>query len=119
VPQKRTPIARAFVVFSREIHKHIVARDADHHFGTETDLALIAIAIRIGEGAGRPMTETKLGHFIEMPRATLRRKLDKLRQRGVIVRDGNVYRLSDRSTAAIERLWPAAHKLADAIRLFH
>jgi DNA-binding phage protein len=55
------------------------------------ELSLVTWAVLLSEADGRPMVPSKLADFAGLPRATLYRKLEMLRRRGVLVlRDGAV-----------------------------
>jgi hypothetical protein len=60
------------------------------------DIVLVACAIVIGHTEGRPMTASKIAHYLGMPRTTVLRRLDALVAADFAARAGKSYVLSAR-----------------------
>ena len=71
--------------------------------GDDDTTVLVYVAVSISHGEGKPMNATKLAHFTYVPRTTVLRKLDRLMELGVVVKEGNNYLLApQRATALTE-----------------
>lgn len=73
---ERNVIARLVIDLFRNVSGH------EEHWGTKCDQTLILCAITIGETEGRPMSATKIAGYVGIPRGTLARKLQQLRDMG-------------------------------------
>jgi len=76
-------------------------------------------AVWIGQLTLRPLNASKVGHAIGMARKTAKRTLDKLIERGLLKRVGNLFYLADNlvnSTKATDLLVKAICDGADRIR---
>lgn len=76
-------------------------------FGSDFDLLFVFLAVFIGEAEGRPMTGSKIAAYLDKPRPTTLRKLEKLCRRGFIERERRRYTVSAEymgSGASTERL---------------
>lgn len=63
----------------------------DEHPARSADLILLAMAVKVGQSQGRPLTPTKVAAYSGMPRASAIRKLKWMEDRGLIatVEGGN------------------------------
>lgn len=59
------------------------------NFGTVADDVLLTMAILVGQLEGRTLTAGKLATFAGIPRPTVIRKLQRLEERGLVVRLAN------------------------------
>jgi hypothetical protein len=60
-------------------------------FASSIELSIVGRAVFMGYAEGKPMGLAQLERFLEMPRATLRRRLRDLMNLGYIERQGNRY----------------------------
>ncbi len=56
-------------------------------------MLFVAVCVLIGEFEDRPMTMSDIANYIDMPRTTVRRKLEKLILYGVVQLNGTRYTL--------------------------
>lgn len=89
--EERLAISRMFVDISREIRTAVFGDQAD---GDDMTGVLVACAVGIGTFEGRPMTATKLALYVDLPRTTVLRKLDRLCDINVVRKVGRIYVLS-------------------------
>jgi hypothetical protein len=61
----------------------------DLQFSEAVEHTLITSAIVVAQAKDKPLTVTKLAKYLEMPRATLQRRLKYLCARGLVMREGN------------------------------
>ena len=71
-------------------------------FGATIDAVFVACCVGLGHAEDRPMTATKISHYLNMPRTTVLRKLDELMQMGVGSRAGYHYLISEEHQAHSE-----------------
>lgn len=60
------------------------------------DLQTVAMAVFIGEAGGRPMSLSGVARYIDMPPASVQRKLNTLIRLGYVIRRGRCYCLDQR-----------------------
>lgn len=97
---ERLSVSHALIGLAKEIHRTWVPYKP---FGTEIDLVFVSACVGIGDFEERPMTASNVAHYIEMPRATVERKLSALIRRGVVIRQGNVFVLAPRTEADVAK----------------
>jgi hypothetical protein len=76
-------IARLFFEMTQVIHKTYMP---DMRFGTFLELVPVGYAIVLGQTQGRPMGLTELARFLDIPRSSVRRRIDFLIERGLVER---------------------------------
>ena len=54
----------------------------------------VGACVAIGDLEHRQMSASDIANYIDMPRATVQRKLDQLVRRGIVVRNGNKFCMS-------------------------
>jgi DNA-binding MarR family transcriptional regulator len=79
-------------------------------FGAEIDVVFVTCCVAIGDFEGREMSASDISTYIDMPRATVQRKLTELVGRGVIARKGNKYRLSQKLIDGADAFVDAANR---------
>jgi hypothetical protein len=94
-------ISYLFIMLARALHGNIFPAN-EGNFGRDIEAVLVALAVSIGHTEHRPMTSTKIAHYIGMPRTTVLRKLVELKNRGVIVREGNHFCLSQKRLQQVD-----------------
>jgi DNA-binding transcriptional ArsR family regulator len=75
--------------------------------GEVEDLIFVCTAVLCSHAYGRPATAASLSRTLELPRATVGRKLRRLIELGLVERDGPLFYCSERASCA----GPAALKL--------
>jgi hypothetical protein len=90
---ERNRIAHLVVELSRVLHASIYP-ELGERLAADVEAVLIAAAVAIGHTERRPMTASKIAHFLGMPRTTVLRKLAELDARGVVCRRGTRYFLT-------------------------
>src|SRR5215469_8560244 len=88
--RERLTIAKTFVSLGTEMRLtlHPTENISDASVGT---LLLVGAAVLIGHLEGRPMTASKLAHFVSLPRTTVLRRVDDLIELGHVVKRGQHY----------------------------
>lgn len=56
-------------------------------FGNDAGLTFVFLAVFLGHAEGRAMTATKISAYLDKPRTTVLRRLEKLTANGVVARD--------------------------------
>ena len=59
--------------------------------GSTIDGLLVALAVSQSHAEGKPMTASKLAHYLSIPRTTVLRRLDDLVARGTVTKEGSYY----------------------------
>jgi hypothetical protein len=97
---RRTPVAYRFeriAVMRQYLEMGASLRDyifEEHDMKRDYDapaLTWVAAAVALGHAEGRPMNASKIAEYLKLDRVTVMRKLDKLIDAGIIVRDGDDY----------------------------
>jgi hypothetical protein len=60
-------------------------------FGADLEVEIVGLAVFLGHAESRPMGLSKLADFLQMPRATVLRKLDLLMKLGLVEKMGRSY----------------------------
>lgn len=68
-------------------------------FGAEIGLTFVGACIAIGDLEHRRMTTSDIAAYLEMPRSSVQRKVDKLIERELVARDGNKYFMAPKAVA--------------------
>lgn len=84
---------------------------------SDADSVLLCAAVYIGQCERRPMTAGKLADFIGMPRPTVNRKLEELKQRGIVFDNARRQwcitssrpEIAERIAVSIDALLPLVH----------
>lgn len=63
--------------------------------GRRLECMCLGMCVGIGDFEGKPFTAAKLAVYMDMPRATVIRRLAQLQKAGVVVRNGRHYCLKD------------------------
>ena len=118
--QQRLVIARTFLALGSEMRLNLPV-DQDVTDATAGTLLLVSAAVLVGHIEGRPMSVSKLAHYVRLPRTTVLRKLELLIELGLVARHGQTYRLSDEraKTISSEYLRRSAKIIRDAARALH
>lgn len=87
----RLAIAHMLVEVAKSYHSIIYP---EGNFAANIDGVFISACVFIGDAEHKPMSATKIAHYLGMPRTTVLRKLKDLEARDVIRRHGNVYLIS-------------------------
>lgn len=74
------------------------------NFGATVDGLFVGCCVGIGHAESRPMTATKIAHYLNMSRTTVLRKLDELIELGAIERIGHYYVVSERRMGRVDWL---------------
>jgi CRP-like cAMP-binding protein len=96
---ERLTIAHLLVGLAREVHQTFL-KGTGRPFGAEIDIVFVAACVSIGDFEARPMSASDVSNYIEMPRATVQRKLSELIRRRVVTRRGNRFVLAPRPESA-------------------
>jgi predicted transcriptional regulator len=104
---ERLALAKAYIALTRVMVDSVFGNKPADHL-----LLLIGSAIMVGHAENRPMNATKIAHYVGLPRSTVIRRLNEFLRFGVIVRDGNVYLLSE------ERADNQTKYVTEAMRIF-
>ena len=86
--RERLIIARLVLAIMRARAKQIYP---ELSVSASYELQMVATAVFIGHASRRPMGATDISRYIEMPRATVLRRLAELIRRGIVVRKGRHY----------------------------
>jgi DNA-binding IclR family transcriptional regulator len=70
---------------------HRDPKQAQANFGSTIDGLFVSACVVMGHAENRPMTATKIAHYLRMPRTTVLRKLDELEKLNMIERRGTVF----------------------------
>lgn len=92
--RERHVIAKLFIDLTNEMRKSLVSEKIPKRDTSVGTLLQVGAAIVVGHAEGRPMTVTKIAHYVDLPRSTVQRKLEQLLALGIIVRRGNAYFIS-------------------------
>src|SRR5215472_15146182 len=98
--QQRHIIAKTFVSLGTEMRSSLLP-EQDVTDATAGTLMLVSAAVLVGQVEGRLMNVTKLAHYVRLPRTTVLRKLELLTELGLVVRQGQNWRLSDKRAKCI------------------
>lgn len=86
------------------------------HLGANLELMYVALAVHVGTHEGRPMTATKISHFIGVPRTNVMRALKQLEELGRVTTTArheyqtDMQKLGTRSTgAAVRKMCKSIH----------
>jgi DNA-binding transcriptional ArsR family regulator len=91
-------------------------------FGCDLPLMFVLGATFLARVENKPATASKLAHFLDMPRETVRRHLQELVRRGLVKQDGEYKILLDKTaqgenvTAISESVIEASDKLKDLLQ---
>lgn len=77
----QTVAARLLLTLTKEVAAAVLTEDG---FGSHADEVMLCSAVWIGHAEDRPMTAAKIAEYIGMPRATVVRKLEQLKARGIL-----------------------------------
>ena len=77
---QRWVICRMVIDILRTIHSGYAPKSEP--FGSRLEGLLICLCIAIGDLDGRPFSCSKIAHYMQMPRTTVLRKLERLRKLG-------------------------------------
>jgi CRP-like cAMP-binding protein len=91
---ERLAIAKLLLELARAFHNKTYKGPGGKPFGAEIDIIFVGACVAIGDLERRPMNASDIASYIDMPRATVQRKLDQLVRRGIITRVGNKYWMS-------------------------
>jgi IclR helix-turn-helix domain len=105
---ERLALAKAYIALTRVMVDSVFGNKPADHL-----LLLIGSAIMVGHAENRPMNATKIAHYVGLPRSTVIRRLNEFLRFGVIVRDGNVYLLSE------ERAHNQTKYVTEAMRILY
>ena len=70
---------------------------ASEPFGTRLETFFIGLCVALGHMDGKPFSVAKIAAYMRVPRSTVIRRLDRLRQWGLIYRQGRRYYLHDKA----------------------
>ena len=125
MPHRQFPMARERLLVARtliEITKGLQRTYANpgEPLGTTVELLFVGICVFIGHLENRPMSASMVARFLEIPRTTAFRRLDKLLKRGLVRRSGRLYYLNEtefnkRAAASIPRVFRAISKMGEEL----
>jgi biotin operon repressor len=93
--RQRLVLCRLMVDIMRTVHGAYAP--VNEPFGTRIETFFIALCVAIGDMDGRPFSVAKIAAYMRVPRTTVIRRLDQLRNWGVIDRRGRHYYLHERA----------------------
>jgi hypothetical protein len=96
---ERGVLARMFIEMTRQLRVACVADAGRHDYHVDGEMMLIGLAVMVGHAENRPMNGTSIAEYLELPRATVQRKLQELINLKVIERRGRVYLLAPHRAA--------------------
>ncbi|MCK1741372.1 hypothetical protein IVA80_10970 [Bradyrhizobium sp. 139] len=81
--KERRAVFKLFVELSRELRESVYNGRDDKDWDDITTV-VVACAVGVGHIEGKPMGATKIGHYTDIPRTTVMRKLKRLTEIGTI-----------------------------------
>lgn len=114
---ERLVLSRFVTAFDYVIHAANYGKAA--RFGSTRELQGILRVALLAQLEGRPLGISKLADAVDMPRATVERKLVALIELGMIERNGQHYQVplsrlnDDKTMEAVERLIVMIHKTSE------
>lgn len=91
---ERLAISRLLLDLARVFHNKAYKETGGKPFGAEIDIIFVGACVAIGDLERRPMSASDIASYIDMPRATVQRKLDQLVRRNIVTREGNHFLMS-------------------------
>jgi hypothetical protein len=88
ISKERAALMRMLIELTRAVRDSI-----DPEISMDGDLCLVCEAVLLGHAEGRALTATEIANYLDMPRPSVHRRLDRLIELEVIVRSGDVYYL--------------------------
>lgn len=85
---ERLIITRLVLGINRAYARHYYPKDG---LARSMELQSVGTAVFVGQAEGRPLTVSGIARFVELPRATVRRRLNDLGKLGYVVRKGRAY----------------------------
>jgi len=85
----RLHVARLLVELGKLLQESVYGSQAN--FGSTIDGLFVSACVLIGHAENRPMSASKIAHYLRMPRTTVLRKLDELEKLNMIERRGTVF----------------------------
>lgn len=107
---ERLRLAHMLVGMSKMVHASFFGSDGN--FGADVDAIFIACAVQIGHSEKRPMSATKIAHYLGIPRTTVLRKLDTLIQLNIVERVRHVYFITAERMATDDHIIDGLNKIA-------
>lgn len=96
---ERLAISRLLLELARAFHNKSFTGPGGKPFGAEIDIVFVGACVAIGDLENRPMSASDVATYIDMPRATVQRKLDQLVRREVVIRRGTKFAMSPSAVA--------------------
>lgn len=90
--RERARVYKLMLELSRVMHESAFNGAS---FGSTIDAVFVGCCVGLGHAEDRPMTATKIAHYLNMPRTTVLRKLDELIEANVVRRVGNFYLVAE------------------------
>lgn len=108
---ERLAISRLLLDLARVFHNKTYEGPGGRPFGAEIDIIFVGACVAIGDLERRPMTASDIATYIDMPRATVQRKLNQLVRRDIIGRAGNKYFMSPFAVANADAFVERANRV--------
>lgn len=89
VGRQRLVLCHLMIDIMRTLHESYVP--AEEAFGTHLEIVFIGMTLAIGQIEGKPFSVAKIANYMHVPRTTVIRRLDTLKQWGLIDRQGRRY----------------------------
>lgn len=116
---ERLVLSRFVTAFDNIIHAANYGNA--RRFGSTRDLQGVVRVVLLAQLEGRPLGISKIADVVDMPRATVERKLQALIELGMIERNGQRYQVplsrlnDDQTMKAVERLIVMIHKTSEQL----
>jgi hypothetical protein len=115
---ERMAVGKAYIDLTRRFRQSFhQATKGVYEERVDCELFLVVSAVVVGHAEDKPMSATKIAHYLELPRTTVLRKLEQLVISGAFERHGNSYMLSkpfangsDKTVASYVSVFDAANK---------
>jgi biotin operon repressor len=92
--QQRLVFGRLVIDVMRTWHEHYAP--ANEPFGSRLETFFIGICVAVGDLEGKPFSVSKIAAYMDVPRTTVRRKLQRLHRWGLLRREGYRYYADER-----------------------
>lgn len=92
--QQRLVFGRLVIDVMRTLHGHYAP--ANEPFGSRLETFFIGICVAVGDLEGKPFSVSKIAAYMDVPRTTVRRKLQRLHRWGLLRREGYRYYADER-----------------------
>lgn len=108
---ERLAISRLLLELARIFHAKTYEGPGGKPFGAEIDIVFVGACVAIGDLEYRPMSASDIAGYIDMPRATVQRKLEQLVRRGIVSRAGTKFCMASHAVANADAFVELANRV--------